>query len=73
MKIRRRIEALEKRRAVDLAGPPPVEFFDNVINGTATRAEWAQWTPWLSQNMVLTASTVHSVEPPAAEESRDQR
>jgi hypothetical protein len=48
MSVRTRVRALERKQA-NCRGPvcPPVEFFDAIIAGRATRQEWNRWTPWL--------------------------
>ena len=53
MNLRARIRALEQKRARRPAPmtAPPVQFFDAVIAGTATKDEWDRWAPWLLLNL----------------------
>jgi hypothetical protein len=51
--LRARVRALERKQA-KAAGSvrPPVEFFDAILAGTASRQEWDRWAPWLHQNIL---------------------
>ena len=46
MNIKRRVEALERKRAVAaINGHPPIEYFDHLLAGTVTAAERTKWAP----------------------------
>ena len=45
MRIKSRIERLERREAFDANGPIPLAVFDRVIAGTISEAEFERWQP----------------------------
>lgn len=46
-----RVATLERRRRANPnVGPPPIEFFDRMLEDKLTDAEWRRWTPWLRQH-----------------------
>ena len=45
MRIKSRIERLERREAFDANGPIPLAVFDRVIAGTISEAEFDRWQP----------------------------
>ncbi len=45
MRIKSRIDRLERREAFDASGPIPLAVFDRVIAGTISEAEFARWLP----------------------------
>jgi hypothetical protein len=53
MNVRARIRALERKQAIH-PGPvgPPIEFFDAIIAGTATKQGWNRWGLWLRKNIL---------------------
>jgi hypothetical protein len=53
LSLRTRVRALERKQA-NAPGSvrPPVEFFDAILAGRASRQEWDRWAPWLHQNIL---------------------
>ncbi len=45
MRIKSRIERLERREGFDTSGPIPLAVFDRVIAGTISEAEFDRWLP----------------------------
>ncbi len=45
MRIKSRIERLERREAFDASGPIPLAVFDRVMAGTICEAEFDRWLP----------------------------
>ena len=45
MRIKSRIERLERREGFDANGPIPLAVFDRVIAGTISEAEFDRWLP----------------------------
>jgi hypothetical protein len=45
VKIKTRIERLERREGFDASGPIPITVFDRVLDGTISDAEWERWRP----------------------------
>ncbi len=45
MRIKSRIERLERREGLDASGPLPIAVLDRVIDGTICEAEFDRWLP----------------------------
>ncbi len=46
MKLKSRIERLERREGLPATGPISISVFDSVINETISDADWARWQPF---------------------------
>jgi hypothetical protein len=45
MKLKSRIERLERRDSLNATGPIPISVWDRVINERISDEEWARWQP----------------------------
>ena len=52
MKLKTRVQRLEQRTSFQPSGPPPIEYFDRLLNGTMTEQDRQRWSPWLQEHLL---------------------
>ena len=62
MSLKTRILRLEKRQGLRSIRPP-IEFFDRILNGSASEKEWQRWKPWLIRNNLVSVPQEASEHP----------
>jgi hypothetical protein len=74
MKLKTRIQRLEQRTFSQPNGPPPIAYFDRLLNGTVTEQDRQRWTPWLQEHLLdkgVKSKDVEPLERPEKEASRE--
>ena len=74
MKLKTRVLRLEQRTSFQPSGPPPIEYFDRLLNGTVTEQDRQRWSPWLQEHLLdrgVKSKDVEPLERPEKEASRE--
>jgi hypothetical protein len=50
MRVKARVERLERRTFSEPSGPPPIEYFDRLLKGSITEQDRQRWNPWLEEH-----------------------